>query len=324
MMKNIYDMLHSACTANKDRVFFVRGGETYADLLKMVKQRAVMLARRFGVKKGDTVAILSGNTPEFIKSYFAITSQGARVLMLDTGLSQTEQLNMMQRTGCKLALAQTHYFIDGGPEMFDIETPDDEDESAFRAADVTAGDIAMLSFTSGSTGNPKVVGLTHDNILSLGRGALFYKPVIHPGYIFYGFLPLYHIYGVVINIVAPLVLSGKLLLQPVLNPREFLADFQKYHPEVIPAVPRIWEAFYKKIIDGAKEKHVYTLMRVVVAMRGFLRAIGLGGVVRRVTRPIHEIFGGNTRVLVSAGATLNRPFAGSLNGWDLRSAIAMV
>ena len=304
MMKNIYDMLHSACTANKDRVFFVRGGETYADLLKMVKQRAVMLARRFGVKKGDTVAILSGNTPEFIKSYFAITSQGARVLMLDTGLSQTEQLNMMQRTGCKLALAQTHYFIDGGPEMFDIETPDDEDESAFRAVDVTAGDIAMLSFTSGSTGNPKVVGLTHDNILSLGRGALFYKPVIHPGYIFYGFLPLYHIYGVVINIVAPLVLSGKLLLQPVLNPREFLADFQKYHPEVIPAVPRIWEAFYKKIIDGAKEKHVYTLMLVVVAMRGFLRAIGLGGVVRRVTRPIHEIFGGNTRVLVSAGATL--------------------
>ena len=52
MMKNIYDMLHSACTANKDRVFFVRGGETYADLLKMVKQRAVMLARRFGEKGG--------------------------------------------------------------------------------------------------------------------------------------------------------------------------------------------------------------------------------------------------------------------------------
>lgn len=305
MMKNIYDMLNQVCRANKERIFFVRQNETYADLLRKVKQRAVVLARRFGIKKGDTVAILSGNTPEFIKSYFAITSQGARVLMLDTGLSPQEHLNMMQRTQCKLALAQKHYFIDGGPEMFDIETPDDDaDESQFVPADVTRDDIAMMSFTSGSTGHPKVVGLTHNNILSLGQGALFYRPVIHPGFTFYGFLPLYHIYGVVINIIAPLVLSGKLLLQPVLNPREFLADFKKFKPEVIPAVPRIWETFYKKIVDAAREKHAYTILRTVVAMRGLLRHVGLGGLVRRVTAPIHDIFGGNTRVLVSAGATL--------------------
>lgn len=304
MMKNIYEMLQDVCSQNKDRIFFVRQNETYADLLKKVKQRAVLLAKKFGVKKGDTVAILSGNTPEFIRSYFAITSQGARVLMLDTGLSPQEHLNMMQVTNCKLALAQRSHFVDGGPTMYDIETPDDADENDFVAADCNRDDIAMLSFTSGSTGNPKVVGLTHNNILSLGQGALFYKPVIHPGYTFYGFLPLYHIYGVVINIVAPLVLSGKLLLQPVLNPREFLKDFAEFHPEVIPAVPRVWEAFYKKIIDGAREKHVYTLMRVVIAMRHVLRAIGMGWLVKKVTRPVHEIFGGNTKVLVSAGATL--------------------
>ena len=298
-------MLNQACRANKDRIFFVRQNETYADLLRKVKRRAVVLARRFGIKKGDCVALLSGNTPEFIKSYFAIVSQGARVLMLDTGLSATEHLNMMKRTNCKLALAQKHYFVDGGPEMFDIETVDDDvNERDFVAADAERDDIAMLSFTSGSTGNPKVVGLTHNNILSLGQGALFYQPVIHPGDMFYGFLPLYHIYGVVINIIAPLVLSGKLLLQPVLNPREFLADFQKYHPEVIPAVPRVWETFYKKIVDGAREKHLYTVMRTVIAMRGLLRTVGLGAVVRAVTKPVHDIFGGNTRVLVSAGATL--------------------
>ena len=304
MMKNIYEMLQDVCSQNKDRIFFVRQNETYADLLRKVKQRAVLLAKKFGIKKGDTVAILSGNTPEFIKSYFAITSQGARVLMLDTGLSQTEHLNMMKRTDCKLALAQKNYFIEGGPKMYDIETPDDTDESEFVVADATREDIAMLSFTSGSTGNPKVVGLTHDNILSLGQGAFFYKPVIHPGYTFYGFLPLYHIYGVVINIIAPLVLEGKLLLQPILNPREFLKDFKEFKPEVIPAVPRIWEAFYKKIVAAAKEKHVYTLMRVVVSLRTVLRSIGMGWLVNKVTKPVHDLFGGNTKVLVSAGATL--------------------
>lgn len=304
MMKNVYEMLRDVCSQNKDRIFFVRQNETYADLLKKVKQRAVVLAQRFGIKKGDTVAILSGNTPEFIKSYFAILSQGAHALMLDTGLSQAEHLNMMARTNCKLALAQKSHFVDGGPTMFDIETIDDTDENDFVAADVDRNDIAMMSFTSGSTGNPKVVGLTHDNLLSLARGALFYESVILPGYTFYGFLPLYHIYGVVINIICPIILRGQLLLQPVLNPREFLKDFKEYRPEVIPAVPRIWERFYKKIVDSAREKHMYTIMRIVISSRHVLRAIGLGFIVDKVTKPIHEIFGGNTKVLVSAGATL--------------------
>lgn len=304
MMKNVYEMLRDVCSQNKDRIFFVRQNETYADLLKKVKQRAVVLAQRFGIKKGDTVAILSGNTPEFIKSYFAILSQGAHALMLDTGLSQAEHLNMMARTNCKLALAQKSHFVDGGPIMFDIETIDDTDENDFVAADVDRNDIAMMSFTSGSTGNPKVVGLTHDNLLSLAQGALFYESVILPGYTFYGFLPLYHIYGVVINIIAPIILRGQLLLQPVLNPREFLKDFKEYRPEVIPAVPRIWEGFYKKIVDSAREKHMYTIMRIVISSRHVLRAIGLGFIVDKVTKPIHEIFGGNTKVLVSAGATL--------------------
>lgn len=305
MIKNIYEMLQDVCSKNTDRVFYVRQNETYADLLRKVKKRAVMLAKKFGIKKGDTVAILSGNTPEFINSYFAITSQGAKVLMLDTGLSSTEHLNMMKRTDCKLALAQKHYFVEGGPTMFDIETPDDEfDEKDFRAADSVREDVAMLSFTSGSTGNPKIVGLTHNNIVSLGQSALFFGHVIKPGYIFYGFLPLYHIYGVVINIIAPLVLEGGLLLQPVLKPTEFMKDFKQYKPEVIPAVPRIWEVFQKKIIDGVKEQKKYTAFKMILAMRGFLRAIGLGGLVNKVTKPIHEVFGGHAKVLISAGATL--------------------
>lgn len=305
MMKNIYEMLQDVCSRNKDSIFLVRQNETYADLLKRVKQRAVLLAKRFGIKKGDTVAILSGNTPDFLRSYFAIASQGARALMLDTGLNTTEHINMMRRTDCKLVLAQKSMFIDDAPcEMFDIENIDDTDEQEFVMAETERGDIAQLSFTSGSTGNPKVVGLTHANLLSLSDGAQFYKTVIHPGYTFYGFLPLYHIYGVVINIIVPVALQGKLLLQPILKPQEFIKDFKQYKPEVIPAVPRIWEVFYKKIVDSAREKHVWTLMRMVVSMRKILRAIGLEGLINKVTKPVHDAFGGNTKVLVSAGATL--------------------
>lgn len=305
MIKNIYEMLSDVCAANRDRIFFVRQKLTYGDLLKRVQKRAVRLVSEFKVKRGDTVAILSGNTPEFIVSYFAITAVGASVLMLDTGLASVEHVNMMKHTKCKLALAQKDYFVDSAAKMFDIETSDDDiDESKFVAADVDRSDMAMLSFTSGSTGNPKIVGLTHDNIVSLGEGARFYSVVILPGYMFYGFLPLYHIYGVVINIVAPLVLECSLLLQPVLNPKEFLADFAKYKPEVIPAVPRIWEAFHKNIVDNAKKKRVWWLLKFFMVTGGFWRAIGMGWLVKKITKPIHAVFGGRVRVLVSAGATL--------------------
>ena len=68
MIKNIYEMLQDVCSRNLDGIFLVRQNETYADLLKKVKRRAVLLAQRFGIKKGDTVAILSGNTPDFVRT----------------------------------------------------------------------------------------------------------------------------------------------------------------------------------------------------------------------------------------------------------------
>jgi len=300
----MYEMLRDACTENKDRIFFVRENETFADLLTNVKKRAVLLAQKWGIKRGDTVAILSINTPEFIKSYFAITSLGAKALMLDTGLCSAEHVSMMKHTNCKLALAQKNFFCEGAAEMFDIETPDTTNPKDFKPGDVNKCDIAQLSFTSGTTSKPKIVGLTHANLIALGEGMQMYNSVLRPGDIVYGFLPLYHIYGVVVNIMVPVRLKMGLLLQTVLNPREFLEDFKKYRPHAIPAVPRVWEGFYKKIIEGIKEKKKYTAFRIILGLRGVLRAVGLGFIVKKVTQPIHDIFGGRVYVLCSAGATL--------------------
>ena len=303
-MKNIYEMLSKVCAENKDRLFFVRQNKTYADMMESVKKRALTLAKKFKIQKGDTVAILSHNVPEFINSYFAVTSLGAKVLMLDSGLSQSEHLNMMRHTDCKLALAQKSLFVADGPEMFDIESIDDTDPADFVPANVCGADLAMLSFTSGSTGNPKVVGLTHNNLIALNDAIKRYSPVLKPGGIIYGFLPLYHIYGVCVNIIAPLATKSSVLLQPVLNPREFLADFKKYRPHVIPAVPRVLEGFYKKIISGIKEKKKYTLFKIIISTRKFWRAIGMGFLVKKVTAPIQEIFGGRVAAILSGGATL--------------------
>ncbi|MCL2369487.1 MAG: AMP-binding protein, partial [Alphaproteobacteria bacterium] len=303
-MKNMYEMLQHHCSIDKDMLFLVRENVTRGDFLVGVKKRATTLAKKFKVKKGDVVGILSVNTPDFIKTYFALTSLGAKVLMLDTGLVATEHSAMMKITDCKLCLAQKNFFTDCGVQMHDIETPDDTNEKYFVAGDVNLSDIAQLSFTSGTSGKAKVVGLTHGNLVALGDGMMQYSAVLKPGDIMYGFLPLYHIYGVVVNIMAPVCLRMPLLLQTNLRPDVILADFKKYRPHAIPAVPRVWEGFYKKIMVGVKEKGKLKsgIFKTVIFAEPMLRKIGLGGVVDKITKPVRDLFGGRVSILCSAGA----------------------
>ncbi|MDR1361327.1 MAG: AMP-binding protein [Rickettsiales bacterium] len=304
--KNAYDFLADSVKANSQRVFFVRENKSYADLLRMVQRRAVLLKKRFDIKRGDVVGLLSENIPEFIASYFAVVSLGAKSLMLDAQLAKGEIKNMLAKTKAKLIIAQKKFWNDSDSDLplLDIQNIDDTDESEFVPENIELDEIASLSFTSGSTGKSKIVGLSHKNVVALAQGAELYSPVIKPGYMFYGFLPLNHVYGFVINMIAPLTLNCSLLLQQTLNPKLFLEDFKKFHPEVVPAVPRVWEVFQKKITDGYKEKRAYWILRFVVATRGFWRAIGLGGLVRKITKPVFDTFGGKVKVLVSAGATL--------------------
>lgn len=320
MINNIYELLADAVSKNSDKLFFIRQNETYSQLFSRVKKRAVMLRKKFGIKKDDVVGILCGNTPDFIVSYFATVSIGARALMLDSGLNSQEHINMLNHTNAKICLSQKSYFNDGSNAKFlDIENlPDEEfDESEFIPEDVEPSDIAQISFTSGSTGNPKVVGLMHSNLLGLARAFKRYDPIVRPGDIVYGFLPLYHIYGTAVNIIAPLSYSASVLLQPVLNPREFLKDFEQYKPHVIPCVPRVMEGFYKKIIDTAKEKKVWWLMRFVLKFQGILKVIGLGFLVNKIKEPVHKIFGGRMKLMLSGGATLKPTVRKFFEAFDL-------
>lgn len=211
---------------------------------------------------------------------------------------------MTRLTNCKYVFTQKAKFFDGGPEMYDIETLDDTNLTDFKPADVDLDDIASLSFTSGSTGTPKIVGLSHSNVVNLYETVKFYRPVMKTGYIFYGFLPLYHVFGFVVNMMAPLSLNCSVLLQHEMNPKKFLADFKEYRPQIIPAVPRVWEIFYKKVMDGYKEKHMDWLLKFFMNTHTFWDSIGMKWLIRKLTKPIHEMFGGRVKVLISAGATL--------------------
>ena len=283
-------------------LFLTREKITYSQFKKNVKKRAATL-KELGINKDDVVAILAHNIPEFPTTLFAIWYLGGRVLMLDTNLTPFEYDNMAELTKCKLVCAEKSFFYKTDKfKFFDIKEKDKAEYSDLQPADVAATDIATLSFTSGSTGQPKIVPLTHFNIVECANGLEDMAEWIHRGDTFYGFLPMYHVFGFAVEILAAIHFNANVLLQPTINPTDILADFKEFRPQIIPAVPRLWEVFRNKIIDNIKAKKKWWLVSFVMRRQKLLRFLGLGGLVKKVQKPVLEVFGGRARLLVAGGA----------------------
>jgi len=299
---NMFQFLESTATKYPDITYLVREDVTYSDFIDLVKRRAATL-HEIGVRSGDVVGILSHNIPSFPITLFAIWYLGGTVLLLDTNLTPFEYDNMTTITNCKFVCAEKSFFYKTDKFTFVDITADDGDINAkLKPAKLKDGDVATLSFTSGSTGTPKVVPLTHYNLIECANSLLDMHEYISAGNVIYGFLPMYHVFGFAVEILAPLEFGTGVLLQPTVNPKEIMADFKKYQPHVIPAVPRLFEVFRNKIIDGIKSKHKWWLFSTVMKNAGWLRKIGLGRLVDAVYKPVLSVFGGRARLLVAGGA----------------------
>ena len=296
------DLLELNLKRNPKTLFLVRENITFEDLPPYIKARATTLAKE-GVKAGDTVGLLSHNLPEFVYTLFAIWYLGGRVLLLDTNLTSIEYENMTTLTDCKFVVAEKSFFYKTKNFKFiDIEEKDVDTDETLKPYPVKESDIATLSFTSGSTGTPKIVPLTHKNIVSCSESLESLNMFLKPGEMLYAFLPLYHVFGFAVGFLAPLHFGMGMLLQSTINPNAILQDFAKYRPQVIPAVPKLFEIFRKKIIDGVKAKKKWWLVSFIMKHQKGLRMIGLGKLVDKVLGQISAVFGGRARCLVAGGA----------------------
>ena len=299
---NMYQVLERVVKESPNALYLVREKITFKKSLELIKARATTL-KKAGVKAGDIVGLLSHNIPEFPITLFAIWYLGGTVLMLDTNLTPFEYDNMTKLVKCKFVCAEKSFFYKAkGFKFFDIETKDGKADSKLKPAKLEEDDIATLSFTSGSTGTPKVVPLTHANLKHSIDCYADMGQWLHKNEVMYGFLPLYHIFGFAAGILAPLYFHMGILLQPTVNPKAILDDFKTYKPHCIPAVPRLWEVFRNKIIEQIKAKHMWWLVSFVLNNQKMLKRFGFGWLVKKIQKPLLDIFGGRVNIMIAGGA----------------------
>ena len=114
-------------------------------------------------------------------------------------------------------------------------------------------DVAIIQYTSGTTGAPKGAVLTHANLLANAAQARAWTPTIkHAGCTVYAVLPMFHAYGLTLCLTFAMSLAARLVLFPKFDPDLVLAAARKHPPTFLPAVPPIAE----RLLTAATEKGI--------------------------------------------------------------------
>lgn len=183
----------------------------------------------------------------------------------------------------------------------------------------TAEDLACIVYTSGTTGKPKGVMLTHKNITSNVRSTLAHvKPEI--GDVFLSFLPLSHMFERTAGYYLALATGSTIVFNRSL---QYLAeDFKLVKPNVLISVPRVYERIYAKLNDALSKKGTIAKAVFNCAVEagwrnfckrnsirtqgsGFLDGLTNSLLGKKISEKLKSQFGGNLRVAISGGASLN-------------------
>jgi long-chain acyl-CoA synthetase len=233
---------------------------TWAELLARVDAVAGGLAK-IGVNRGDTVAIMLGNRPEFHVADLAVVTTGATPFSIYVTYPAPEIEYLITDSGAKVAIVEQAYLpvmlearknlpglehiivVDGeAPEgtipLAAVEGSNPDFDASAAAASVAPDDVLTLIYTSGTTGHPKGVQLSHHNIMFTARSA---EEIIEldPGFRVVSWLPSAHIAERNAHHYMPIIFAGTVTCVP--NPRDVLSYLPQVHPTWFFAVPRIWE-----------------------------------------------------------------------------------
>jgi long-chain acyl-CoA synthetase len=328
---------------SKDAEIWARG-----ELAERVRGLAAGL-RRDGLEAGDVVALLAPSRPEWVLAFLAIVSAGAVALPLSEQITAPELERILGHSGCR-RIFTTKPFVpilegmagaakrgagDAIPTGRAIILLDEDrkqagagpnhwrrvlDDEPAALPGLEPDQLAVLAYTSGTTGTPKGVPLSHRNIAA-NINALLHERLAGPGDRALLPLPLHHAYPLTVGLLSGLAAGAAVVLPSGISGPEIAHALADGRCSIMIGVPRLYEAMANGIerrVTGsnAAVRGIYRrLLAFSIALR---RRFGwrLG---RRLFWPLHRRIGPELRLLASGGARLEPEIAWKLEGlgWEV-------
>ena len=252
------ELLSNSCSKFKNNLslnFVQSGKRTYQDFYNEVTSIANYLLSS-GIQKGDKIAILSANMPNWGITQFAIARIGAIAVPVLPGFSSIEIQNILEHSESKIIFVSKLLY----KLVADIKTS--YLEQKIPAIQVEEEDTASIIYTSGTTGFSKGVELTHRNLVWDARQCATIQPVSIQDR-FLSILPLAHTYENTLGLLLPVMFGAQIYyLDRVPTPKLLVPAMQKIRPTVMLSVPLIIEKIYKtqvlpKFTSSALMKTLY-------------------------------------------------------------------
>lgn len=292
-----------------------------------------------GIKKGDKIAIISNNRPEWIFTDLAISQIGAISVPVYPTISKEEYAYILNHAEPKIVFISDNSLydkvkpiVDQSPGIFEIYTYNKingakhfselietgkakagelkpELEKAMEAVDQS--DIVTIIYTSGTTGFPKGVMLRHSNLVSNVIESSHVHPMGSEATVL-SFLPLSHILE---RMLTYHFQYKGMSIYYAENMGTIIENVKEIKPEIFATVPRLLERIYDKIISKGKElkgiRRIIFFWAVKLGLRyelngknGWLYEKKLSLANRLVFNKWREALGGNIKIIVSGGAAL--------------------
>ncbi|MFF9283080.1 long-chain-fatty-acid--CoA ligase [Streptomyces griseosporeus] len=234
---------------------------TYAEL-DGLSARAAALLRAEGLREGDRVALMLPNVPEFVVLYYGILRAGGIVVPLNPLLKSRETEYHLRDCGAALLLEWhaapgegTEGAAAAGVRRISVEP------AAFAAllagheplpgtADVAPDGIAVLLYTSGTTGRPKGAALTHAGLRHNTEVNVTEVQRLTPDDVIVGCLPLFHIFGQTCTMNVAVRSGASLTLVPRFDPQTVLDAIARDKATVFEGVPTMYAALLQHPADA--------------------------------------------------------------------------
>lgn len=245
---------YAATTPDHEAVVFEDRVWTYKELFEASKKVAQQLAE-VGVQKGDIVAQFMLNSDYFMIVYYGIQLTGATVMPVNNKLAPPEVDYIFMHSQARVLIAdeQLQHTLDATTHAFEhrfmradiVAAVAQEEPSTFEVVENKADDIAVIMYTSGTTGKPKGVMMSHRNVIETAEIWSLSMDLV-PQDRTYICTPLFHCAGSHVFAVPTMINGGTLVVGEAFSPDKTLKDLVDYKATIFFGVPAMYTILLSK------------------------------------------------------------------------------
>lgn len=294
-----------------DKTAFIYKGKniSYKELI----EKAEFYSAAIDIMPGDRVVIFSENKPEWAYALFGIWRRGGIAVPIDHMASEDEVAFIIQDARPTYAFVSKEIKDTFAKAVkryrYKVEVIDIEDFIPFQdpKEPITniSEDIALLLYTSGTTGQPKGVMLTFGNLQS-NVEAIVKENIASSKDVTIALLPFHHAYPLMVSLLVPIYLGATIIFSESLSSSSLINLIVANKVTALIGVPKLYKILHDRIFGEINN------IPVAKKLFSFVEFVGSPKLGKIIFKKVHKSFGGSLRYFISGGAKLDPSVAYNL------------